>query len=54
MGVGNDGWWSGAKLRSNITLEEYTIDFSVMHLVEHNIYGGAATGDAVMARMLRS
>ena len=43
------------KLRSNITLEEDTIDFSVLHLVEHNIYGGVSPrlDDAVFAKMLK-
>ncbi len=43
------------KLRSNITLEEYTIDFSVLHLVEHNIYGGVSSrlDDGVFAKMLK-
>lgn len=41
------------KLRSDITLEEYTIDLSVMHLMEHNIYGGVSIRleDRVFANM---
>ena len=31
-----------AKLKSNITLLEYSADFAVLHLFEHNIYGGIA------------
>jgi alpha-amylase/alpha-mannosidase (GH57 family) len=42
-----------ASLRSNITLEKYIIDFAVLHLFEHNIYGGVSgrLDDELFARM---
>ncbi len=43
------------KLRSNITLEEYTADFAVLHLAEQNIYGGVSSklSDDVFDKMLQ-
>ncbi|OHB54564.1 MAG: glycoside hydrolase [Planctomycetes bacterium GWF2_50_10] len=42
-----------ARMRSVITLDEYIIDFAVLHLGEHNIYGGvgARLDDVAFANM---